>query len=320
MQLWTYVDDAGGDPELAALLRCVDCRVRPSLLLPKGVWSVRSAPLRLQGWSRYLLDLAGDLQAATGTPLDPRAAVRDALGIDLERDLFAWLGDRIHEATLPPVRSNLAGLSGAPAQLTLVPVASESEAWAGLERIAAALAPRLASLPGELGGRGGFRAAMVAVRQGAYRGVRVTRLQLGPATDVGVAVVGSHLVLAQPAAAVRPVIDTFFGAPSIYDNRALQAALQALPEQAQAVYAGDDAPVLRALAPTAEALAQPLSFAALTALTQEGAEAPPLAALLDAAELPAAVMRVLADHLGVESGAVVERPEGVVWSLRVPIR
>lgn len=320
VQLWTHIDDAGGDPELAALLRCVGCRARPSVLLPRGAWSVGSAPLRLRGWSRYLLDLAGDLQAATGTPVDPRPALRDALGVDLDRDLFAWLGDRIHEATLPPERSNLAGIAGAPAQLTLVPVSSETEAWAGLERIAAALAPRLASLPEELGGRDASGVAAVAVRRGDYRGVRVARLQLGPATDLGVAVVGNHLVLAQPAAAVRPVIDTFFGGPSIYDNRALQSALQALPERAQAVSAGDEAPVLRALASTAEALAQPLSFAAYTALAREGDGTPPLAALLDAAELPASVLRVLADHLGVASGAAVELPEGVVWSLRVPIR
>ena len=338
LQSWTRVDPNGGDGALAALLRCDRCRARPSLLVPADALAVDASPLRLQAWTTYLAGLADDVAAAGGGRIDPLALLKQQTGLDLANDLFPWLGTVATTVELPAPTGTPQALLGVPARLTIVPVASPERAGAGLARLGPALERLLARFSGTGGGAieaaGLDPATLIATRHERYREVAITRIQVGPSTDLGVALVGSRLVLASPSAALRSVIDTYRGGPTLHAS-ALAAALAAAPAGSQAVWASDGAAMLRGVASMLRALSQPAAFAVQSGLVAArraaapGSEAtgatppsaqPDLGRLLDATELPADTLDALAAHLGVTRGWSVWRDGALVRRWSLPIR
>lgn len=326
---WVHVDAEGGDPTLARLIRCDGCHARPSLLVPASALGVEASNLRLSAWADYLAGLVRDVTAAGGQPLDPRALLRQRTGIDLSADLFPWLGTVVTSIELPAPRGTPQALLGIPAQVTIVPVASASQARAGLDRIGAALGALLDSLPAERAG-GVPPRSLVAVRSESYRDVGFTRIQIGPSVDVGVALVGNWLVVASPSAALHSIVDTYRGGPTLHAGP-LAAALAAAPSDATAVRADDPAADLHGAAALLRSVAQPLAFALQGALAEArhsarpattatpAAAAPGLAALLAVTELPADALDVVAGHLGTRRGWVVWQGDTRVTSTLLPI-
>ena len=312
LESWTRVDPNGGDPALAALLRCDGCRARPSLLVPAGAWSVDASPMRLQAWATYLDALVRDVAAAGGGQVDPMALVKQQTGLDLEADLFPWIGTEATSFSMPAPAGTPQALVGGAARVSVVPVASADRARAGLARLGPALEDLVARLQsadaGALRTAGLDPHAMIAVRQESYRDVPVTRIQIGPGTDLGVALVGSRLVTASPSAALRNVIDTFRGGPTLHAGP-LADALAAAPNDARAVWASDQAAMLHAGASMLRALSQPAAFALQSAMIAAqqaagpgGATPPDLGTLLGVTELPAEILDTVAAHLGTVRG------------------
>jgi len=326
MTSWTRVDPNGGDAALADLLRCQGCRARPSLLTPASAVAVEASPLRLQAWARYLSGLVRDVAAAGGTDVDPLAVLAQRTGLDLPRDLFPWLGEVATRVRLPAPAGTPEALLGAPARLTIVPVASAEAARSGLARLGPALAGLLARLPDSGTALGRLAPdRLLASRSERYRGVSITRIQFGPGTDLGVALIGSRLVLATPAAAMHAVVDTYRGGPTYFDGP-LAAALRTAPADARAVAAADAAGSLRSSAAILRALSQPLAFGVQTALlaahrgSAPEAAPPSLAALLTLTELPADALDAVAAHLGVARSWVAWQDGVVERHWRLPIQ
>lgn len=326
---WVHVDAEGGDPTLARLIRCDGCHARPSLLVPASALGVEASNLRLSAWADYLAGLVRDVTAAGGQPLDPLVLLRQRTGIDLSADLFPWLGNVVTSVELPAPTGTPQALLGLPAQVTIVPVASAGQARAGLNRIGAALGVLLDTLPAERAG-GVPPRALVAVRSESYRDVGFTRIQIGPSVDVGVALVGNWLVLASPSAALRSIVDTYRGGPTVHAGP-LAAALAAAPSDASAVRADDPAADLHGAAALLRSVAQPLAFALQGALAEArhsahpaptaapAAAAPGLAELLAVTELPADALDVVAGHLGTRRGWVVWQGDLRVGHTLLPI-
>lgn len=307
---WTRVATDGGDAVLAGLLRCQGCRARPSLLVPANAVSVAAEPLRLEAWTDYLSGLVRDVAAAGGSDIDPLALLKQRTGLDLAADLFPWLGRVATEVAVPAPAGTPQALVGAPARVTIVPVASADAARAGLARLGPSLRALVARLPNAgAGGAAVAPAALIATRTERYRDVSITRIQIGPSADLGVALVGSRLVLASPSAALHAIIDTYRGAPTLHGGP-LASALAAAPAGASAVWASDDAAMLHGSAALLRTLSQPLAFAAQAGLaaaqrhagTPGAGPAPGLADLLAVAELPSDALDTLASHLGVARG------------------
>lgn len=328
VESWTHVDASGGDPALAKLLLCANCRARPSLLVPASALAVEASPMRLAAWSDYLTGMVGDVLRAGGSELDPLALLKQRSGIDLAGDLFPWLGDTATTVALPAPAGTPPALMGVPAQVTIVPVASAARARAGLTRLGTALQDLLDQLPASRPSAGGVRpSALVASRTSSYRDVTVTRIQIGPSADLGIALVGDRLVLASPSATLNTVIDTFRGGPTLHDGP-LAAALATAPADALAVRASDAAAPLRGGANLLRALSQPLAFAVQGALagarqasggTSAAPAGPDLVSLLRFTELPANALDALARHLGIARGWTVVRDGTVETHLFVPV-
>ncbi len=315
---WTRVDPTGGDAELAALVRCQGCRARPSLLTPASAVAVDAMPLRLQASVHYLSGLVQELSAVKGTKIDPLAVLKQRTGLDLQKDLFPWLGNVVTSVRLPAPAGTPGAVPGGLAQVTIVPVSSVEAASSGLAHLGQALEQLLARAPGMGKELAGLRPdTLVASRTEHYRGVDITRIQVGPATDIGVALVGGRLVIAVPSAAMHTVVDTYRGGKSYYDGP-LARALSKAPADAQSVLAANAPVVLHGTATMLRTFSQPLAFVIQTALLAarhasppgqaSAAPAPPtMTAMLTMAELPSDALDAVAGHLGVARGWVVWR-------------
>lgn len=255
-------DREGGDPALARLLACDGCRLSPPFLAPADATRVRSDafPLRatlayVQGWLDTLAPLAGRR-------------------IELDASRVGWLGEVAHTVQLPASPTLGTVLNGAPTAM-FVPVSDEDAARAGIRELGRAIAPLAAELFAGIEGAGGPGlpvGSAVAVREGAYRDVPFTRVQVGLTTDLGVTVIGSHLVIATPAAALEPLVDVSLGAPGIVGTRRWQELSGAAPEGAVSLVLSDDGALLGNAAAVLRAAAQPLAGLAQMSLVATIAE------------------------------------------------
>lgn len=318
---WLGVDDDRGDPALARLLRCETCRVRPNILVPADAFGVSSLPLRLRDGTSYLIDLTEELMAAAGEPLDLRQSLREHTGIDLDHDLFSWLGDRIDVVTLPPVQRNLNGILGQTATAVIVPVASVAQAKAGIARLTAAAQTMITELQHEASKDSDVRVDdFVATRSSPYRDIDVTRVQFGPTTDVGIAYLGNHLVIASPAEAIDDLVDTYLGGPNVFDDAVFRDILRQSPDAVSSFEMLDEGARLRAVEPLLAAMAQPIAFGVQAVVASAGSTSLSFADMLDAAELAGRIVSVIADHLGVSRGWTQATEAGVYGYTLLPIR
>jgi hypothetical protein len=244
------IDPARPDPELARLLLCPQCRAPRPHLAPEGGYTVVSGRLPLNG----LVDWLSAWLIAAGEP-DPMETVRRETGIDLRADLLDWLGDQGHLLILEPYSSDLNTLLYQPGEVVLLPVSSEEAAAAGLDRLESVLVEHLRAEEGRLLGE-----VPLALRHGEYRGVPYRRLQTSINLDLGIALIGNHLAVAAPAAALEPIVDTYLGGPGFVSDGRYRSLAREVPATAQSLSFQDTSAQLVSLARMVRLLAQPLAF------------------------------------------------------------
>jgi hypothetical protein len=244
------IDPARPDAELARLLLCPQCRAPRPHLAPEGAYTVVSGRLPLHG----LVDWLSAWLIAAGEP-DPVETVRRETGIDLRADLLDWLGDQGHLLILEPYSSDLSTLLYQPGEVMLLPVSSEEAAAAGLDRLESVVVEHLRAEEGRLLGE-----VPLALRHGEYRGVPYRRLQTSINIDLGIALIGSHLAVAAPAAALEPIVDTYLGGPGFVSDGRYRSVAREAPAAAQSLSFQDTSAQLVSLARMVRLLAQPLAF------------------------------------------------------------
>ncbi len=206
-----------GEDELLRLLTCSSCEMEEPALLPRDAVALSGGVMPLGALVSWLDTWLADLADLGAVPegWDLRSAAGELLGVDANAALLGWIGDSWHAATLDVLATDLRGwLSGLPTLVT-VPVSSEQEARKGIEMWPAVidgLADLAQSLEEGTEVEGAFRFdEAVSVREGSYRGIDYTRYRTGPGTDVGVAVLGGHLVIGSPATSLHDAIDIHLG-------------------------------------------------------------------------------------------------------------
>ena len=287
MESAVAVDRNGGDPALADLLLCTGCGVSRAFLAPAGSVAVASQHVPVRGLFAYLQDVLDGVADVTGEELDLRELVQEAFGLDLHAALLDWVGSEVHVVQVEAFDPGLGPLIYGVPTVAMMPVASPDAARRGIAMLAEALAP-LAD-EGWMGARTPFLPggdlldlpqaspdqAWLAVRTHAYRDIDVHRIQVGPVVDLGVALVGNHVVIGHPSRAVERVIDTFRGVQAALDSPAYRRARGVAPAGAPYLVVQDVSAELEGYAELTSVLAQPA--ASLVALALQEASEPPSA-------------------------------------------
>lgn len=274
-------DPSAGDAALAALVACETCSVGRGPFAPSGAVSNAGHHVDLRGIVAYVDGWLAALGPLVGESLDVRGLAAEA-GLDLDALLLGWIGERWHVTQLDVLGTDVRSWIVGPGTITTVPVTSEDAArsaialWRGLleDGDTAGLGMVLDDLmfmidpfgPGaeEIVPEGG----LLAVRDMEHRGVSYERWRIGPTTDVGIAVLGGHLVLATPARAMSAAIDMHLGAPGLSDDTVIGPALGSVPDAAVAYQVVDVARSVRALADLSDLMAAPLATGARLAIEQ----------------------------------------------------
>lgn len=330
-----------GEQDLLALLNCEGCAGAQAELIPSGAASISRFSFSLTALADWLDGWLSDIGPVVGEDLSLESLVVDKFGVDLGTLGLDWLGDTWHYAQLDVFDTDLGGWLQGPGLISTVPVSSESAARAGIAAWFEAL-ERMPEVMTELFEEEELDAdaaeqlavlSSLSVRPDAYRGVEYQRVRAPFAGDYGVAVLAGQLVVTQPAATMRAVIDVFHGAPAI-DADIVFGPLIASQPAAPASYELVDVPrFLRGVAGITDLAAGPVasgalfaSYAALTALDDEFGEAPDLSQLptfddyVGLADLATELLEVLARRTGVAIGSS-EIIDGAHWStMRLPLR
>jgi len=274
--------EAAPDAALAALLGDPRRAERPGWI-PAGAVAASATLVPLRGIVDYVDGWLAALEEPLGARVDLRGLAADALGIDLDAALLSWIGETIQIVELEPYGTDLRAWVQGPARLVVIPVLNEALARDGLAQLGEGglrlldLVAELADDPMGMGpdpfgdpfasgpGAGDpalealFGPQAVVVTQEVVGGLAVDRVRIGPTTDLGVALVDGHLVLATPFRSLRAFADVRAGGPDAATDPAWGAALAALPSEARDVSVVDVPAYLFALAELAELAAQPLA-------------------------------------------------------------
>ena len=321
-----------GEGELLDLLTCDGCELGAADLLPPDAVALSGGVLPLRAFVAWLDSWLADLRAAGLVDADLRGLVARLLGVDLDAALLDWVGDSWHVATLDVIATDARSwLQGAPSVLA-VPVASEDEArrgvalWLEALRRVGELGEGLAEgapVDLRLGGA-------VAVRERSYRGVDYVRVRAGTSLDLGVGVLGGHLLLARPAASLHAVIDVYLGSYRTV-GRAWQT-YESLALEGTAVdgYRIADVPAfLRGLAQVTDLAAGPLATAAWLGASGVAGELerdagpdelPTYDELIALADVVTEALELLADRTGVAIGTTELRGGARFTTWRLPLR
>lgn len=321
-----------GEGELLDLLTCDGCELGAADLLPPDAVALSGGVLPLRAFVAWLDSWLADLRAAGLVDADLRGLVARLLGVDLDAALLDWVGDSWHAATLDVIATDARSwLHGAPSVLA-VPVASEDEArrgvalWLEALRRVGELGEGLAEgapVDLRLGGA-------VAVRERSYRGVDYVRVRAGTSLDLGVGVLGGHLLLARPAASLHAVIDVYLGSYRPV-GRAWQT-YESLALEGTAVdgYRIADVPAfLRGLAQVTDLAAGPLATAAWLGASGVAGELerdagpdelPTYDELIALADVVTEALELLADRTGVAIGTTELRGGARFTTWRLPLR
>lgn len=321
-----------GEGELLDLLTCDGCELGAADLLSPDAVALSGGVLPLRAFVAWLDSWLADLRAAGLVDADLRGLVARLLGVDLDAALLDWVGDSWHAATLDVIATDARSwLHGAPSVLA-VPVASEDEArrgvalWLEALRRVGELGEGLAEgapVDLRLGGA-------VAVRERSYRGVDYVRVRAGTSLDLGVGVLGGHLLLARPAASLHAVIDVYLGSYRPV-GRAWQT-YESLALEGTAVdgYRIADVPAfLRGLAQVTDLAAGPLATAAWLGASGVAGELerdagpdelPTYDELIALADVVTEALELLADRTGVAIGTTELRGGARFTTWRLPLR
>lgn len=320
-----------GEDELLALFSCEGCDLGAPDLLPRDAVGLSGGVFSLTALVDWLDSWLDDAREAGLVDADVRGLVAMAFGVDLDEALLGWLGDSWHTAWLDVLATDVRPwLQGTPS-VTVVPVTSEEEARRGVQLLMGALgdlAPFGDALADLLDAPVEARFdGLVAVRERSYRGVDYLRLRSGAFFDLGVAVMGGHLVLASPASSLHGVVDAYVGsyrqagpAWRTYESLALEGT------DVDGYSIVDVAAYLRGVAEITDLLAGPLATIGWLGAVGTGDEAVSPEALPTYDELIALVdvateaLELLASRTGVAIGTT-ELSGGARFSTwRLPLR
>lgn len=262
------VNPEGGDSALLELILCETCTVSAPFLAPEGAVSIGASYIPWREVFNYAQDWLDGVQDPANR-IDLKTLIEEETGLDLDRALFNWLGSEMHTYQLEVLNTDLQTLIYNPARFSVIPVSSAEAARDGIEELGNTLGPLLESLFSVAGQMdpdldalfGSGLLSQRATRSYDYRGVEVTRIQLGLNVDVAYAFVGSYLVIGTPASATEVAIDTYQGGRSALTNPAFNDARAAMPQEVSGYSFSSDRLVLEGLASLFDTLVQPLAFA-----------------------------------------------------------
>jgi hypothetical protein len=262
------VNPEGGDSALLELILCETCTVSEPFLAPEGAVGVSASYIPWREVFDYAQDWLDGMQDPANR-IDLKTLIEEETGLDLDRALFNWLGSELHTYQLEVVSTDLRTLIYNPAQFSVIPVTSAEAARAGIEELGDTLGPLLESLFAVAGQMdpdlnalfGSGLLTQRATRSYDYRGVEVTRIQLGLNVDVAYAFVGDYLVIGTPIRATEIAIDTYMGERNALTNSAFDVARAAMPQAVSSYSFSSDRLVLEGLANLFDTLVQPLAFA-----------------------------------------------------------
>jgi hypothetical protein len=284
--------DGAPDAALAALLADPRRAGMPAWV-PAGAVGVSSSVVPLRGIVDYLDGWLAALEEPLGERLDLRALAAEWLDVDLDAALLSWIGETVHVISLEPLGTDLRAWVQGAGQLVIVPVLDEQRARDGVAQLGDGvlrlfeLMTALADDPMGMGqdpfgdpfatgpsaGDPAFDALFgpqaVVVTQEVIGGLTVDRVRFGPTTDLGVAIVDGHLVLATPFRSLRALVDLRAGGADVTSDPAWRVAMAAVPAGARDVSLVDAPAYLLALAELADMVAQPLA-SILTLAASEG--------------------------------------------------
>ena len=224
----TAVDPEGGDAALAKLLLCETCALGSPFLAPAEGLATHVYRLPLRDIFNYAQGLLDAAPPVLGVSVNLRDVLREALDLDIDRDLFDWLGTEGYTALLEPASPNLRTLFYGQAQVTILPIASREAAEAGVEEIL-----RVLTLLFETAVAADDAAlffSRVSSEKVTYKGETFTRYRSSINGDIGVGFLDNYLVIGTPARALEAVIDTFKGhEKSLLETSAYQTATLATP-------------------------------------------------------------------------------------------
>ena len=274
--------DAAPDAALAALLADPRRAGMPAWV-PAGAVGVSSGIVPLHGIVDYVDGWLAALEEPLGERLDLRALAAEWLDVDLDTALLSWIGETVHVVNLEPLGTDLRAWVQGTAQLVIVPVRDEQLARIGVAQLGdgvlrlfelitalsddpMGMGPDPFGDPFATGPSAGdpaldalFGPQAVVVTQEVVGGLTVDRVRFGPTTDLGVAIVDGHLVLATPFRSLRALVDLRAGGADVTSDPAWRVAMAAVPAGARDFSIVDAPAYLFALAELADMVAQPLA-------------------------------------------------------------
>ena len=255
------VDNDGGDPELARLLRCPDCQLNDPLFAPADSVVVATEVIQWQAGFEYLQGWLDALATATGDDedMDIKVLLREELGFDLDVALFDWIGDQWFFVQLEPLSQDLATLIYSPQQALAFSIRDPAAAQAGLE----AWADLVAQLMDEFADEMAEDAFALSTAEDSleYGGVAIERYRFGPNLDISLFFLDDLMVLASPLAAAQRIIDTHNGDNNnILVNDSYFEATRRRPRNFSSFVFSDDQSQVASLASLLELFSQPLAF------------------------------------------------------------
>lgn len=263
----TAVDPEGGDPALAELLLCPRCSAARPFVAPEGSVAIQTRHVPFRSLFGYVQGWLDDIGAAQGVRFDLRELAAEHLSLDLDAALLDWIGNQVHAVTLESLGPQLSTLLYRPGQVFIMPVADPELAAAALPEwgssmllLGQALSGATASLGELLIPDAGMSGRVTASTLATYRDVDVHRYRIGLNVDIGAAVLGSYLLVATPARAVEPLIDTFYGHEAALQRPDYLAAWREAPSGSAMIGFRDDAATLTSLSELVALVSQPLAF------------------------------------------------------------
>ena len=302
------VNPQGGDPELAALL--LEDSPAPELsIVPEDAYAASAAHVPLQQTFDYLDGWVQLIGQTEGESMSLRQLAQEELGIDLDTDLFDWVGGDMVSVVLEPLGTDIAPYLYGQAQVFALSTTGRTATEAGYAELRRA-AERLLEASGPDAAESRLFLESDTQRY-TFGGIDITRTRFGPNLDIGTAFLGDTLLVGMPATALEDAISAAQGyTPPLSESQAFGAVRAAMPPSVTGLGYSNVDQQLQGFSDLTRLFAQPLAFVALAGLSELSGESetagepedlPTFADLLHVADLLPNTLEVLAEHTGTHS-------------------